>query len=119
MSTLYGGWDVVVLIAAGGRYATSERVYEAFASGLPVLSAHEVDHDASHALAGSPLWTGAVGPDVELLAKSFRKAARLAVTATPEDRAAARAAAAGFAGAAQLEPAIRRVTAAVRPGHSA
>ena len=57
-------------------------MYEALATGLPVVSAHEVEHDASTVLAGSPMWTGAVGFDRERLAGSFRKAARLALRAT-------------------------------------
>jgi hypothetical protein len=50
---VYGKWDVIVFIATGGRYVTSGKVYEALASGLPVISAHEVEHDASHILANS------------------------------------------------------------------
>jgi hypothetical protein len=93
---------------------TSGKVYEALASGLPVMSAHEVEHDASTVMSGSPLWTGAVGFDPELLTESFRKAARLAREATAEDRAAVRAAARRYARAAQLEPAVQNVTAIVR-----
>ncbi|WP_198171318.1 glycosyltransferase family protein [Actinoplanes awajinensis] len=113
VAAVYGGWDALVFIVTGGRYMTSGKVYEAYASGLPVVSAHEVEHDASDVLAGSPLWTGAVGADADRLATSFRTAARLAVTATPEQRAATRAGATRFARAAQLDPAIRRVTGAV------
>jgi glycosyltransferase involved in cell wall biosynthesis len=114
VAQIYAGWDVVVMMVVGGRYMTSGKVYEAFATGLPVLSAHEVEHDASTVLAGSPLWTGAVGFDADLLAGSFRRAARLALHATAADRAAARAGAARYARAAQLEPAIRHVTSIVR-----
>jgi glycosyltransferase involved in cell wall biosynthesis len=114
VAQVYAGWDVVVLMVIGGRYMTTGKVYEALATGLPVLSAHEVEHDASAVLAGSPLWTGPVGFDAELLAGSFRTAARLALTATAADRAAARAAAARYTRAAQLEPAIQHVTSIVR-----
>jgi hypothetical protein len=110
---VYAGWDVQLLIASGGRYASSGRAYEALATGMPVVSVHEADHPAAHVLAGSPLWTGAVGHEVDLLAESFRKAARLALTATREDRQAARAAAAGHTRTALLEPVVRQVTATV------
>jgi hypothetical protein len=113
VSQVYAGWDVVVLIV-NGRLTSSDKVYEAFATGLPVLSAHEVDHDASTVLASSPLWTQAVGFDSDSLVESFRKAARLALHATPADRAAARAAAGRYALSVQLEPAIRHVTSEVR-----
>ncbi|GAB1693951.1 glycosyltransferase [Krasilnikovia sp. M28-CT-15] len=110
----YAGWDVVVLMLVGGRYVTSGKVYEVMASGLPVLSVHEVDHDASSVLDGHPLWTPPVGQDPERLADSFRHAANLALTATAQDRAAARALAARYARPAQLQPAVQRLTAAVR-----
>jgi glycosyltransferase involved in cell wall biosynthesis len=120
VADVYGGWDALVLIATGGRYLSSGTVYEAFATGMPVLSAHPTDHDASRVLADSPMWTGAAGHDPDLLAASFRKAARLALAATPADRLAARATAARYARPAQLEPAVRRVTATVlkAPAHS-
>ena len=111
---VYAGWDIVVLMLNGGRFTTSGKVYEALATGLPVVSAHEVEHDASTVLAGSPMWTGAVGFDRERLAGSFRKAACLALQATPADRAAARAAADRYARGRQLEPAIRHVTSLMR-----
>jgi glycosyltransferase involved in cell wall biosynthesis len=110
----YASWDVIVLMVIGGRYMTSGKVYEALATGLPVMSAHEVEHDASTVMAGSPLWTGAVGFDPELLAESFRAAARMAREATVEERAAVRASARRYARAAQLEPAVQSVTALVR-----
>jgi len=113
VANAYGSWDVIVFIAIGGKYVTSGKVYEAFASGMPVLSAHEVEHDASVVLADSPLWTGAVGHDPDRLAESFSRAARMAVQATDADRTATRAAAARYERSAQIEPAIRRVTATV------
>jgi glycosyltransferase involved in cell wall biosynthesis len=115
VATVYGSWDVIVFIATGGRYVTSGKVYEAFASGMPVVSAHSVEHDASVVLAESTMWTGAVGHDPQRLAELFRTAARMALEATDEQRAATRAAAAKYARAAQIEPAVRRITAAVRP----
>jgi glycosyltransferase involved in cell wall biosynthesis len=115
VANVYGSWDVIVFIATGGRYVTSGKVYEAFASGMPVVSAHSVEHDASVVLADSTMWTGAVGHDPNRLAESFRAAARMALDATDEQRSATRAAAAKYARVAQIEPAVRRITAAVRP----
>ena len=111
---MYAGWDVAVLMVIGGRFMTSGKVYEVLASGLPVLSAHEVEHDASTVLAESPLWIPAVGFDADLLTDSFRAAARMAVAATDEDRAAARKVAAQYARAAQLKRSVRHVTSIVR-----
>ncbi|MEE3920637.1 hypothetical protein V2I01_27560 [Micromonospora sp. BRA006-A] len=104
-----------MLMLVGGRFVTSGKVYEFMASGLPVLSAHDVDHDASNVLAGHPLWTGAVGLDPHRLAGSFVEAGRLALKATDADRAAARDLARRFARPAVLAPAVRRLTELVRP----
>ncbi|AXG82474.1 glycosyltransferase [Streptomyces paludis] len=79
VASLYAGWDAMVLILIGGRYVTSGKVYEYMATGLPIVSAHLVEHDASNVLAGHPLWTGAVGLDEERLTGAFVEAARLAV----------------------------------------
>ncbi|MEV0005053.1 glycosyltransferase [Micromonospora sp. NPDC050980] len=86
----YGGWDALVLILIGGRYVTSGKVYEYMATGLPIVSVHEVDHDASRVLDGHPLWTGACGLDELRLVESFRAAARMVVEATDEQRAGVR-----------------------------
>ena len=110
---VYAGWDVLLLIAAGGRYAPAGRACEALATGMPVMSVHEAEHPAARVLAGSPIWTGAAGLEADLIAESFRRAARLALTATREDRLAARAAAAGHTRTALLEPVVRQVTATV------
>ncbi|MFI7521384.1 glycosyltransferase [Micromonospora globbae] len=87
----YAGWDALVLILIGGRYVTSGKVYEYMATGLPIVSVHEVDHDASRVLDGHPLWTGACGLDELRLVDSFRSAARMVVEATETERAAVRA----------------------------
>jgi glycosyltransferase involved in cell wall biosynthesis len=114
VADVYASWDVIVCLVIGGRFMTSGKVYEVLASGLPVLSAHEVEHDASTVLSGSPLWIPAVGFDVDRLTDSFRAAARMAVEATDEDRATARKLAAQYTRAAQIEPAVRQVTSIVR-----
>jgi glycosyltransferase involved in cell wall biosynthesis len=114
VAQVYDGWDVLVLMLVGGRFVTSGKVYEVLATGRPVVSVHDVDHDACTVLDGSPMWTGAVGLDVDRLAGSFCEAARLAVEATPEQHAAARAMGARYARDAQVEPAVRRLTAAMR-----
>ncbi|MFI0796355.1 glycosyl transferase [Micromonospora rubida] len=112
---LYGRWDALVLMVTGGRYMTSGKVYEYMATGLPVVSAHEVEHDASTVLSEYPLWTGAVGLEAADLADAFRRAAGLAVHSTDADRDKAREQARRYARAAQLGPAVREVTGLLRP----
>ena len=101
---------LLVLMLVGGRYVTSGKVYEFVASGLPIVSAHEVEHDAAAVLEGHPLWTGAVGLNPRHLAESFSVAARLAVEATPEQRTAARAHADRYARPALLAPVVAEIT---------
>lgn len=115
VASTYGRWDALVLMLVGGRFVTSGKVYEFMASGLPVLSAHETDHDASYVLEGHPMWTGAFGLDAEKLADSFVRAAHMAVEATEEQRAAARAHADKFTRGVLMAPAARHLTEAVRP----
>jgi glycosyltransferase involved in cell wall biosynthesis len=89
VAAIYARWDAMVLILIGGRYVTSGKVYEYMATGLPIVSAHVVEHDASNVLAGHPLWTGAVGLDEARLADSFVKAAHMAVETDDETHAEA------------------------------
>lgn len=114
----YARWDALVLILVGGRYVTSGKVYEFMASGLPVLSAHEIEHDASNVLADYPLWTGACGFDPQRLAAAFSQAARFAIEATDEDRAKARASAERYRRGALLAPAVRHVADLALGNHS-
>ncbi|WP_247672141.1 glycosyltransferase [Micromonospora sp. M61] len=107
---LYSRWDAVVLMVTGGRYMTSGKVYEYMATGLPVVSAHEADHDASTVLSTYPLWTGAVGLDPAELASALRRAAAMARTADVAEREKARAEARQYAREEQLIPAVREVT---------
>ncbi|MGW4029025.1 glycosyltransferase [Streptomyces sp. NPDC004838] len=113
---IFGGWDVLLLMIMGGRFMTSGKVYEYAATGLPVMSAHEVEHDATTVMTGHPLWTGAYGFDPEKLADAYSAGARLAVEATEEQRAAARLHAARYARGAQMEPAVRRLRELVESG---
>jgi glycosyltransferase involved in cell wall biosynthesis len=110
VSKVYGSWDVLVLVLLGGRHMTSGKVYEYMSTGLPVVSMHEREHDASNLLDGHPLWTGAHGLDVDKLTESFCRAAHLAVSATDEQRRAARAHGAAYERGGLMRPAVRALT---------
>ena len=107
LAALYSRWDALVFMHVGGRYVTSGKVYEYMATGLPIVSGHATEHDASVLLSGYPLWTGASGTDIDGIYQSFRLAARLAKQATTEDRLAARGYAAQFERGGILRPAIQ------------
>ncbi|HEX2143168.1 MAG TPA: glycosyltransferase [Glycomyces sp.] len=89
VASAYARWDAMVLILIGGRYVTSGKVYEYMATGLPIVSAHAIDHDASNVLQGHPLWTGPRGVDREAIADALVEAAHLAVESTDEQHAEA------------------------------
>ena len=113
VARLYETWDALVLMLVGGRYVTSGKVYEYMATGLPIVSIHEEDHDASRLLAGYPLWTDVFGHDRERVAASLSKAARMAVTGDPELRRAGREHADNFDRKVLMAPAVRDLAAAV------
>lgn len=115
VAATYARWDALILMLVGGAFVTSGKVYEFMASGLPIASVHEVDHDATSVLDGYPLWGGAVGLNPRSLAGSLVATAKMAVTATPDQRAAARAHADRFARPALLAPAVHEITEKIRP----
>lgn len=118
VASIYARWDAMVLILIGGRYVTSGKVYEYMATGLPIVSAHVVEHDASNVLRGHPLWTGAVGIDEEGLTESFIKAAHMAVETSDEVHAEAMAHADQFTREALMTSAVKQLIddyAALRP----
>ena len=86
----------VLLVLIGGRYVTSGKVYEYVATGLPIMSVHNKEHDASTVLQGYPFWADTDGLDAELLAGSFRALAGLASRRSVAGQQAARALAARF-----------------------
>jgi glycosyltransferase involved in cell wall biosynthesis len=106
---LYARWDALLLILIGGRYVTSGKVYEYMATGLPIVSAHAADHDASTLLADYPLWTGASGLDEDELSQAFGRAADLAVEAPLETRREARRLADRFERTAMMASAVDRL----------
>jgi glycosyltransferase involved in cell wall biosynthesis len=110
VAATYARWDALVFMVTGGRYMTSGKVYEFMATGLPVVSAHEVEHDATTVLARYPLWAGPPSMDAAGIAEAFRAAARLAVETSDADRAASRRSADQYARDTQMKPAVRDVT---------
>lgn len=116
VASIYAGWDAMVLILIGGRYVTSGKVYEYMATGLPIVSAHVVEHDASNVLKGHPLWTGAVGLDEENLVTSFIQAAHLAVETDDEAHADAMSHADQFTRETLMTAAVRNLVAAYTAG---
>jgi hypothetical protein len=104
----FAGYDALLLLLTGGRYTTSGKVYEYMSTGLPIMSAHEAEHGALEVLDGYPLWTPPPSDmTAELLADSFVATAEMVLSATDEQRAAARAHGARYERRAQMAPAVR------------
>ncbi|SDD45968.1 glycosyltransferase [Glycomyces harbinensis] len=120
VAATYGAWDALVLIITGGHYMTSGKVYEYMATGLPIVSAHAADHDATNLLQGRPLWTGAHDVDSESMAASFVKAAHMSVESTDEQYAAAMTHAHQFARESIMAAAVKNLISElqVRKGHT-
>lgn len=113
---VYGEWDVLLFIVIGGQYMTSGKIYEYMATGLPIMSVHQRDHDASTLLSGYPLWTEPPAEfEPERVAEAFVAAASAALAASPDLRQRSREHGARFSWERMLEPAVRGLTQAVRP----
>ncbi|MFB8351897.1 glycosyltransferase [Streptomyces niveus] len=120
VASVYASWDALVLILIGGRFVTSGKVYEYMATGLPIVSAHVVEHDASNVLHGHPLWTGAIGLDEEKMAEAFAEAARMAISTSDELHAEAMAHADRFTREKLMTVAVRELVEAfhaAEPAH--
>lgn len=106
VAATYGRWDALLLALAGGRFVTSGKVYEYMATGLPVLSAHEMPHAAQDVLEGYPLWVRPPALTAEALRDGFVETARRVLSASEDDRAAARDHASRFERSLQLDPVV-------------
>jgi glycosyltransferase involved in cell wall biosynthesis len=104
VSAVYTDSDVLVFLAAGGKYVTSGKIFEYMASGRPIVSVHAPDIAAREVLEGYPLWFTADSLDPEQVAHSFVEAGKAARDASPELRAAARRHAAKYQRDNLLEP---------------
>jgi glycosyltransferase involved in cell wall biosynthesis len=56
LAAVYASADVLLFIKEGGPMATSGKVYEYTATGLPIASSMAPGHDARAVLGGRPLW---------------------------------------------------------------
>jgi len=58
---VYADADVLVFVKEGSGMVTSGKVYEYVATGLPIVSVLEPEHDARRVLSGYPRWYDAAG----------------------------------------------------------
>jgi len=108
---VYADADVLVFVKEGSGMVTSGKVYEYVATGRPIVSMLEREHDARRVLSGYPRWHDAVEHSPAALADAM-------LAALNEDDAAERYAAALLYGAsktreAALGPALQDVVTAL------
>lgn len=80
----YEDCDVLVFLAAGGRFVTSGKVFEYMASGRPIVSVHSPECAAREVLTGYPLWFDPRSLDPDAIAKVMAEAGRAARDLDPE-----------------------------------
>lgn len=106
IARVYRDFDALVLALGTGRYVTSGKVYEYAATGIPVVSVHDPGNAASDVMKGSPAWVPARALTVEAVADAFAAAARMALSQTAGERAAAQEWGSRYSRAVQLAPRI-------------
>lgn len=105
----YAELDVLVFAKEGGGLVTSGKVYEYAATGRPVVTVIDPDHDARRVLAAYPRRHDPRRLDPAAVADAFVAAWEDARGADPERVAAGQAAGAALRRDALLVPALRRV----------
>lgn len=89
LGAVYESFDVLVLAIPSSRYVTAGKVYEAIATGKPIVSIHTPETAATFTLAGYPMWFPVTELTAQDVASQLIAAARRARTMTEADHAAA------------------------------
>lgn len=111
----YDALDVLIMIVADSPYVTSGKVFEYMSTGKPIVGLYESDCAVAEVLDGYPLLVQAASLDPDDIADAFARAAQLAPSVTPQQRAAAREFATRFERTRQLdvlETHLRRIVGA-------
>ena len=90
VASVYRDSDVLLFLAAGGRYVTSGKIFEYMATGRPIVSVHAPDIAAREVLTGYPLWFNPNSLDPQEVAQSIVAAGKCARDLGPEQIAEAR-----------------------------
>lgn len=109
VASVYQEADVLVLLAGGGRYVTSGKVFEYMATGRPIVSVHAPDSAACEVLRGYPLWFNPGSLDPDEVAQAMVAAGKAARDEGPGQHQAARRHADRYARDRLLEPLERRL----------
>lgn len=104
LDQVYADLDVLLLAIPSSRYVTAGKVYEAMATGKPIVAVHTPQTAASDPLREYPLWFPVRELSVDAAADAYVGAARAARSITPDQHAAALAHALGYRRDVLLEP---------------
>ena len=110
---VYSGFDVLLLILGAGKYVTSGKVFEYLATGLPIVSVHDLGNAASDVVRDYPLWFPAKSLAPQDISEALGRASEAAVNASEPTRAAARAYAEQYRRDRQLAPRLDALRALV------
>jgi glycosyltransferase involved in cell wall biosynthesis len=109
VAKVYDDSDVLVFLAGGSKYVTSGKIFEYMATGRPIVSVHAPGIAAREILRTYPLWFTADSLDPAEIADTMVAAGHAARSMTPQQRAAAQAAAQAFNREAVLQPLEQRL----------
>ena len=104
---VYSGFDVLLLILGSGKYVTSGKVFEYLATGLPIVSVHDLGNAASDVLRDYPLWFPSKSLAPQDICEALGLAAEAATNASEAARTAARAYAEQYRRDRQLAPRLK------------
>lgn len=109
VGSVYANADALLLMLGTGRYVTSGKVFEYMATGLPIVSIHDLDNACTPLLRDYPGWYPAASLSPDDIAAALVAAAEAARTDTDASRQARRAYAERFRREHQLAPAVAAV----------
>jgi glycosyltransferase involved in cell wall biosynthesis len=75
LAEVYGQTNALLFVKEGGALVTSGKIYEYMATGLPIVSMIQEDHEARTLLEGYPLWFDAGEMKPQALADALVRAA--------------------------------------------
>ncbi|GAA1789651.1 hypothetical protein GCM10009682_09570 [Luedemannella flava] len=114
VADVYADLDVLVFMAAGGRFVTSGKIFEYMATGRPIVSVHAPGIAAADVLDGYPLWFNPNGLDVATIADAMVAAGLAARELTPQQQARAQRHAERYARPVTLAPLERTLRSLAR-----
>lgn len=121
VANFYGSLDVLILLLSTGKYVTGGKTAEYLATGLPIVSVHDLGNAATDLLRDYPLWFPAKDLSEEGIAAALSEAAQALMNPDDERWKAAWEYGQQFDRTAILEPVIselRSIVGKTAVGHA-